>query len=102
MQEGQIVRVKVINVDTEAKRISLSIRQVLEDEAFEADAGDFDLPAEDEAVVAISIDAPAEEAAEAAAEAAEEATEAAAEVAEVAEEAVEAAAEAAEEAAPEA
>ncbi|MBR6030303.1 MAG: bifunctional 4-hydroxy-3-methylbut-2-enyl diphosphate reductase/30S ribosomal protein S1 [Clostridia bacterium] len=102
VQEGQIVRVKVINVDTEAKRISLSIRQVLEDEAFEADAGDFDLPAEDEAVVAISIDAPAEEAAEAAAEAAEEATEAAAEVAEVAEEAVEAAAEAAEEAAPEA
>ena len=30
------VRVKVLNVDTEAKRISLSIRQVLEDEAFDA------------------------------------------------------------------
>ena len=33
-----VVRVKVLNVDTEAKRISLSIRQVLEEEALEAPA----------------------------------------------------------------
>lgn len=35
VQVDTTVRVKVLNVDTEAKRISLSIRQVLEDEAFE-------------------------------------------------------------------
>ena len=38
---GDIVRVKILNVDTEAKRISLSIREVLEDEAL-------DVPADDE------------------------------------------------------
>ena len=32
VQEGQIVRVKVLSVDTEKKRISLSIRQAAEDE----------------------------------------------------------------------
>ena len=32
MQVGQIVRVKVLKVDTEAKRISLSIREALTDE----------------------------------------------------------------------
>lgn len=32
---GDVVRVKVLHVDTEKKRISLSIRQVLEDEAFQ-------------------------------------------------------------------
>ena len=32
---GDIVRVKVLDVNTEAKRISLSIREVLEDEAME-------------------------------------------------------------------
>ena len=32
---GDIVRVKVLDVNTEAKRISLSIREVLEDEALE-------------------------------------------------------------------
>ena len=32
VQVGQIVRVKVLDVNTEAKRISLSIRAVLEDE----------------------------------------------------------------------
>ena len=35
VQVGQIVRVKVLDVNTEAKRISLSIRAVLEDEAFD-------------------------------------------------------------------
>lgn len=35
VQVGEVVRVKVLSVDTEAKRISLSIRQVLEDEAFD-------------------------------------------------------------------
>ncbi len=34
VQVGQIVRVKVLNVDSEAKRISLSIREALEEEAF--------------------------------------------------------------------
>ena len=38
VSEGQVVRVKVLNVDTEAKRISLSIRQVLEEEALESPA----------------------------------------------------------------
>ena len=32
VQVGQIVRVKVLKVDTEAKRISLSIREALTDE----------------------------------------------------------------------
>lgn len=35
MNVGDIVRVKVLDVNTEAKRISLSIREVLEDEAME-------------------------------------------------------------------
>ena len=35
VQQGQIVRVKVLSVDTEKKRISLSIRQAIEDEVFE-------------------------------------------------------------------
>ena len=39
---GDIVRVKVLDVNTEAKRISLSIREVLEDEALNA------VPADDE------------------------------------------------------
>ena len=34
VQVGQIVRVKVLNVDPVAKRISLSIRAAMEDEAF--------------------------------------------------------------------
>lgn len=34
VQVGQIVRVKVLSVDSEAKRISLSIREALEEEAF--------------------------------------------------------------------
>ena len=35
VQQGQIVRVKVLSIDTEKKRISLSIRQAIEDEVFE-------------------------------------------------------------------
>lgn len=42
---GDIVRVKVLDVNTEAKRISLSIREVLEDEAMEAipEEGEYDI-----------------------------------------------------------
>ncbi|MGN0778017.1 MAG: bifunctional 4-hydroxy-3-methylbut-2-enyl diphosphate reductase/30S ribosomal protein S1 [Aristaeellaceae bacterium] len=36
VQVGQVVRVKVLSVDPEKKRISLSIRQVLEEEAFDS------------------------------------------------------------------
>ena len=35
VQVGDVVRVKVLDVNTDAKRISLSIRAVLEDEAFD-------------------------------------------------------------------
>ena len=47
---GDIVRVKVLDVNTEAKRISLSIREVLEDEAMDSVADDdaYDIPGEDE------------------------------------------------------
>ena len=49
---GDIVRVKVLDVNTEAKRISLSIREVLEDEAMDSvnDEGEYDIadiPGED-------------------------------------------------------
>jgi len=37
---GDEIRVKILSVDTEAKRISLSIREALTDETFEADAAD--------------------------------------------------------------
>ena len=40
---GDIVRVKVLDVNTEAKRISLSIREVLEDEALASDEGEYDI-----------------------------------------------------------
>ena len=40
---GDIVRVKVLDVNTEAKRISLSIREVLEDEALESVPAEEDL-----------------------------------------------------------
>lgn len=50
---GDVVRVKVLDVNTEAKRISLSIREVLEDEAL------VDVPADDE--YAIADEAPIEE-----------------------------------------
>ena len=88
---GDIVHAKVLSVDTERKRISLSIRQALEEEAAYAaeEAATETAEAVEEAA------ASAEEAVEAVAEAVEEA-------AAPVEEAVEAAAEAAEEAAPEA
>ena len=42
---GDVVRVKVLDVNTEAKRISLSIREVLEDEALDSvpEADDFEI-----------------------------------------------------------
>ncbi len=40
---GDIVRVKVLDVNTEAKRISLSIREVLEDEALQSDESAYDI-----------------------------------------------------------
>ncbi|MBQ8312039.1 MAG: bifunctional 4-hydroxy-3-methylbut-2-enyl diphosphate reductase/30S ribosomal protein S1 [Clostridia bacterium] len=52
---GEIVRVKVLSVDPEKKRISLSIRQVLEEEAFE------EIPAEVEFELVASDEAPVEE-----------------------------------------
>ena len=41
---GQVVRVKVLNVNKEDKRISLSIRAVLADEALDSNIEDLDLP----------------------------------------------------------
>ena len=63
---GDIVRVKVLDVNTEAKRISLSIREVLEDEALASDDGEYDIdeiPADDEYVEEAPVEeaAPAEE-----------------------------------------
>lgn len=57
VQVGQIVRVKVLSVDSEKKRISLSIRQVLEDEAFDYEATETD---EVELVATDVEEAPAE------------------------------------------
>ncbi len=90
VQVGQVVRVKVLGVDPEKKRISLSIRQALEDEnpAPEAEAA----PEAEYEIVATD---------ETAAEQVAEAIEAVEEVKEAAEEAKEEAAEAAEEAAKE-
>ena len=59
---GDVVRVKVLGVDTEAKRISLSIREVLEDEAMNADVADEELAMDDvPAEEYPAEDAPAEE-----------------------------------------
>lgn len=44
VQVGQVVRVKVLGVNPEERRISLSIREVLADEALDADLEDFDVP----------------------------------------------------------
>lgn len=66
VQVGEIRRVKVLNVDTEAKRISLSIRQVLEEEAEEVNTEDLSFD-EEQPVASVDTDevaeAPAEEAA---------------------------------------
>lgn len=63
---GDIVRVKVLDVNTEAKRISLSIREVLEDEALASDEGAYDIddfPTEEAPVEEAPVEeAPAEEA----------------------------------------
>lgn len=59
VQVGQTVRVKVLSVDPEKKRISLSIRQVLEDEAF--NYGD-EIPGEAEFELVASDETPVEEA----------------------------------------
>ncbi len=73
VQVGEIRRVKVLNVDTEAKRISLSIRQVLEEEAEEVSSEELDFD-ENQPVVSLDTDeaAPVEEAPEAEVEAVEE------------------------------
>ena len=63
---GEIVRVKVLNVDPEKKRISLSIRQVLEDEAFDYEGA---ADADEAEIVASDADDAAQNLAEAAAEA---------------------------------
>lgn len=57
VQVGETVRVKVLSVDTERKRISLSIRQVLEEEAFNTDMDDMDAEVE---TVASTDDLPVE------------------------------------------
>ena len=46
LQVGQMVRVKVLAVDPEAKRISLSIREALADEAY-AEGDSMELPGEE-------------------------------------------------------
>ena len=56
VQIGQIVRVKVLGIDTEKKRVSLSIRQVLEDEAF-----DYEEKTEAEAELVATDETPVEE-----------------------------------------
>ncbi len=61
LQVGQPVRVMVLAVDPEAKRISLSIKKALEAEAF-ADDTNMDIPGEAEAAPAEEAPAAAEEA----------------------------------------
>ncbi|MBE5769254.1 MAG: bifunctional 4-hydroxy-3-methylbut-2-enyl diphosphate reductase/30S ribosomal protein S1 [Clostridiales bacterium] len=52
---GETVRVKVLKVDTEAKRISLSIKQVMEDEAFGDDAAEPEMELAAEEVTAEEV-----------------------------------------------
>ena len=61
VQVGQTVRVKVLSVDPEKKRISLSIRQVLEDEAFNYET---EIPGGAEFEMVAGDDMPADEAAQ--------------------------------------
>lgn len=102
LSPGQDVNVKVLSVDPEAKRISLSIREALEDNAFDysEDIPGLDLPEESLYYTTETEAAPEEAAEEAVEEAAEEAVEtveeAAEEVSEAAEETVEAVEEAVE------
>ena len=60
VQVGQTVRVKVLSVDPEKKRISLSIRQVLEDEAFNYET---EIPGDAEFEIVAGDDMPADQAA---------------------------------------
>ena len=60
LQEGQNVLVKVLAVDPEAKRISLSIRQALEDETV-LENNELEIPGEAEEAP-VEEAAPAEEA----------------------------------------
>jgi len=46
LEVGQVVRVKVLGVDPEAKRISLSVREALADEAF-VESEDMEIPGEE-------------------------------------------------------
>ena len=83
LQEGQMVLVKVLGVDPEAKRISLSIRQAIEPEPVAEEAAETAAADEEYEVVATESSvsekfAQAEEAAEEAAEAVEEKAEEAA------------------------
>ena len=55
---GDVIRVKVLDVNTEAKRISLSIREALADTALE-EGDDMEIPGEAEEVYA--EEAPVEE-----------------------------------------
>ena len=68
VQVGQIVRVKVLKVDTEAKRISLSIREALTEEVdYNADVQELDFDdeiVEDQAEVEAEVEVEAEAAAE--------------------------------------
>ncbi len=61
MTVGETRRVKVLNVDTEAKRISLSIRQVLEEEAEEMNTEDLAFEEEQPVASVDTAEAPAEE-----------------------------------------
>ena len=73
---GDIVRVKVLDVNTEAKRISLSIKEVLEDEAMEQmpasnDLDEYaivDVPAIEDEPEAVPVEIPTAETEEAPAE----------------------------------
>ncbi len=73
VQVGQVVRVKVLGVDPEKKRISLSIRQALEPEEApaaeeNASGAEYELVATDETPVAEAVEEAAETVAEPAAE----------------------------------
>ena len=100
VQVGQEVQVKVLGVDPEKKRISLSIRQAIEPEAPAAEEAVEAPAAADEYEVVATEDSVAEKFAQAADEATEAAEEAVTKVAEAAEKVAEAA-EKAEEAAAE-
>ncbi len=66
VQVGDIRRVKVLSVDLENKRISLSIRQAMDDEAIEADEESLDLDTEEaQPVASVETAEPAVEAEEA-------------------------------------